>query len=240
MIWLLLPLLIAADAGAADSRADQVDLSDRVAVLVAQLGHDEYERREAAQHALDDLPAQALPLLSRAYRDSTDAEVRMRLRLYADRYFQRHVLGRLDQFKRPGYLGIMQQDGRLEDGRGFVQVVRVMPGTGADKAGIQPGDRIVAMNGNPMPAANATLAVAQYVQAHHAGDQLRCTILRDDKKLEITATLGGLPDEHLDPQKQAELTDLRQQLRDQWWARGFLRGDPHFQPEPGLAETGDQ
>jgi len=236
MIWMLLPLLLVADPESADA---EVALSDLVATLVAELGDDDYRHREAAQAALASLPAQALPHISRAYRDSTDAEVRMRLRLYADHYFERHVLAKFEDLKRPGYLGIMQQDGRLDDGAGFVQVVKVMPGTGAEEAGLEAGDRIIAINGNPMPASNATLAVARYIQAHQAGDEIRCTVLRGEQSIEITATLGGLPDEHLDPEKREQLERVRQQLREQWWSAGFLAGDLNFQPDLSETDAGE-
>jgi len=232
MIWLLLPILLLAE-GDAEATADK-PLTERVSAIVADLGADAYERREAAQRSLASLPAEAMPIVSRAYRDTHDAEVRMRLRLYADQYFERHVISKYEKYKRPGYLGIMQQDGQLEDGTGYVLVQRVMPGTGAEKAGLEAGDQIISLNGNPMPAVNATLAVARYVQAHHAGDQMRITVLRGEKKLELTATLGGLPDEHLNDADEQQLRAERERLREQWWEAGFLAGNLDFEPQ---AET---
>ena len=224
MVVLLCAMLLAADASAPPAAPDAVR------ALIAQLGDDEYAVREAAQQKLEALPPDALPLISRAYRDTTDAEVRMRLRLYAEHYFDHHVLPRYSQYHRPGYLGIQQTEGRLDDGSGFVRVVQVMPGTGAEAARLKPGDLIIALNGQPMPAVNATFAVAQYVQQHRPGDKLVCTVLRDGKQLEITAVLGGLPDEHLSEEDRLQRQAEHDRLHQRWWQQGFLAGNPDFDP----------
>ena len=236
MLWML-PILIAAGAADAEAPNPPDELASRVAALVADLADDAYEVRERAQKQLNAMPAEALPMVSRAYRQSEDAEVRMRLRLYADAYFEQHILRRFSAFRRPGFLGIVQQEGLLEDGSGYVEITRVMPGTGAEAAGLQAGDKLIAMNGNTLPAGGATMAVAKYVQAHFAGSEMKCTIIRDNKQMDITAVLGGLPDEHLDADKRQRLEQARRELKQQWWERGFLAGNLDFVPqEPEPAE----
>jgi len=237
MIWLFLPMVIAAEPAAAASKA--ADLDARVAAIVEQLADDAYAVRERAQAELEALPAEALPLVSRAYRQTDDAEVRMRLRLYADAYFERQILRRFSEFRRPGFLGVMQQDGQLEDGRGYVEILRVMPGTAAEAAGLKAGDKIIALNDNAMPNVNGTVAVARYVQAHRAGDAMKCTILREGEQVEITAELGGLPDEHLNDEKREQLLEARADLKKQWWERGFLAGDLNFVPQVATETDSD-
>jgi hypothetical protein len=230
MLWML-PILIAFGAADAEAANGSDKLAGRVAAIVTDLANDAYEVRERAQKQLNALPAEALPIISRAYQRSDDAEVRMRLRLYADAYFEKHILRRFSAFRRPGFLGIVQQEGLLEDGSGYVEITRVMPGTGAEAAGLRAGDKLIAMNGNALPAGGATMAVAKYVQAHFAGAEMKCTIIRDNKQMDITAVLGGLPDEHLDADKRERLEQARRDLKQQWWERGFVAGNLDFLPQ---------
>ena len=68
----------------------------------------------------------------------------------------------------------------------FVQ--KVSPGSGADDAGMQTGDVIVAVDGRRIRTASD---VGQAVKAKNSGDQIKVTLERSGEKLDVTATLGS-------------------------------------------------
>jgi regulator of sigma E protease len=63
-------------------------------------------------------------------------------------------------------------------------VAQVQPGSPAEAAGFQPGDRFVSVDGNPV----STFADVQYYVSGRAGDALLFVLLRDGKEVELTAT----------------------------------------------------
>jgi S1-C subfamily serine protease len=72
-----------------------------------------------------------------------------------------------------------------------VGVVRVAKGGPADKAGIQPGDTITAVNGTPTPSPSALAEVLARLQP---GATVKVDILRPDgAKKSVQVTLGQLP-----------------------------------------------
>jgi len=68
----------------------------------------------------------------------------------------------------------------------FVQ--KVSPESGADKAGMQAGDVIVAVDGRRIRTASD---VGQVVKTKNPGDQIKVAIERSGEKLDVTATLGS-------------------------------------------------
>ncbi len=81
----------------------------------------------------------------------------------------------------PGYLGI-----------GFepaVIITEVMEGTPAEEAGLQVGDRIVAVNDEPVNAGTLAAVVGSY----SAGEIVTLSVERDGDMLEIELTLAGRP-----------------------------------------------
>jgi WD40 repeat protein len=76
------PFLLGGDETPQASEAD-------VARLIKQLGHDDFERREAAAKRLDEIGQAAWEPLRRAADDSGDAEIRVRSRDLADRIARR-------------------------------------------------------------------------------------------------------------------------------------------------------
>jgi putative serine protease PepD len=73
------------------------------------------------------------------------------------------------------------------DGSAGAMVVDVASGSGAENAGIQPGDEIVAIDGNQI-SDRSDLSAA--IGAHQPGDTITVEVQRDGQTVELTATLG--------------------------------------------------
>ncbi|MCW2897846.1 MAG: hypothetical protein JWO67_111 [Streptosporangiaceae bacterium] len=71
-----------------------------------------------------------------------------------------------------------------------VGVVHVAKGSGADKAGIQEGDVIIAINGTHTPT---QADLAKILAGMRPGDTVRITLLRNGRKRTVDVRLGELP-----------------------------------------------
>ena len=70
-----------------------------------------------------------------------------------------------------------------------VGIAGVSPGGAAAKAGIQPGDIITALAGQPVPSAAALQSV---LAAHKPGDRVQARVSRDGTESTVQLTLGSL------------------------------------------------
>ena len=68
-----------------------------------------------------------------------------------------------------------------------IYVVDVVSGSGADKAGLQPGDRIVSIDGSEIASRDDVTAI---IDQHTAGDTISITVARDGQMVTVSATLG--------------------------------------------------
>ncbi|XZE55304.1 PDZ domain-containing protein [Planctomycetaceae bacterium SH139] len=81
-----------------------------------------------------------------------------------------------------GRLGV-----RLEDDRqGTARVGLVFPGSGAEAAGLQPGDKIMEVDGRPSAG---SLEVTKLLKAMFPGESVRLTIARDGDTVELEAQI---------------------------------------------------
>jgi regulator of sigma E protease len=71
-----------------------------------------------------------------------------------------------------------------------VIVREVTPNSPASEAGLQPGDRILAIGGQPVRSAEQ---VTQFI-SEHKGQPITMTVKRDGRQMDITATARKLPD----------------------------------------------
>ena len=83
-----------------------------------------------------------------------------------------------------GILGIM-----LKDGDGGVLIDKVVPGSPAEKAGIKNKDLITHLDGVAMPNRET---LSKNIKKHRPGEKIRLTVKRNDKSLDVEATLGRL------------------------------------------------
>jgi len=74
-----------------------------------------------------------------------------------------------------------------------MEVTGVVPGSGADRAGLRPGDRITAVNGQPLVT---DAPFHDNVSRGRPDDVVRFTVLRkgESRPIEVAATLGSAPD----------------------------------------------
>ncbi|MEO8556322.1 MAG: trypsin-like peptidase domain-containing protein [Actinomycetota bacterium] len=91
------------------------------------------------------------------------------------------------------YLGVSSKDGVVADGaakRAAAVLTNVVSGTPADKAGLQAGDAIIAVDGNSI---DGSLSLVAQVREHSVGDKVTFKILRDGQSRDISATLTDKP-----------------------------------------------
>lgn len=90
-----------------------------------------------------------------------------------------------------GYLGISSIYETSGD-TGELRVTKVTPGAPAARAGLSPGDVIVAIDGHPLPADRFEFAYV--ARNRRRGEVLRYTVRRDDVALEREVELAAPPD----------------------------------------------
>ena len=98
-----------------------------------------------------------------------------------------------------GYLGATIQNVTPEiaesmgmKGKKGALVAELVPGGPADKAGVQPGDVVVELNGRPV---SSSVELTRMVALSHTGDTLHVSILRDGKPRAIDVRSGTRPSE---------------------------------------------
>jgi S1-C subfamily serine protease len=70
---------------------------------------------------------------------------------------------------------------------GGVRVQQVMPGSAAERAGLEAGDVITAIDGEPVGDLREYSAL---LKAHAPGDEIEVAVVRDGEELVVSATLG--------------------------------------------------
>jgi len=91
------------------------------------------------------------------------------------------------------YLGVSSKDGVVADGsakRAAAVLTSVASGTPADKAGLQAGDAIIAVDGNSI---DGSLSLVAQVRERSVGDKVTLKIVRDGQSKDISVTLISKP-----------------------------------------------
>jgi serine protease Do len=84
-----------------------------------------------------------------------------------------------------GYLGVA-----LDLEAAGVKINQILPGTGAEKAGLKVNDLVLSVNGEAVDSADAFMTL---LQRHKPGDVVTLKVMRGDKESEFKATLGKRP-----------------------------------------------
>ncbi|MFQ5413358.1 MAG: PDZ domain-containing protein [Phycisphaerae bacterium] len=212
----------------------------RIDRLIRQLGAPSYRDREAAHRSLQHIGPPAFEQLRRAYHTSDDLEVRLRVeRIVNDAYLYHQV------FRHNGFLGVelhrrdvytSMNDPRIQDGHIGIPV-GVVPDLAADQAGLESGDVIIEVDGEPIREDETVRhgrAFVDEIRRRGDGAPMTLTVLRGDELLDLDVILGARPRQHYTGPGAEELAeDLRHAERrfDIWWARHFRR-PPTDAPAP--------
>ena len=197
---------------------------------IAKLNAPEYAERVAASEALISIGASAYARLKKAYRASTDLE----LRLSIEEIVKASYLSQL-VFSKTGFLGMQQsrnpsptheEDPRMPVGAQGIVIGRIVPNTGAERAGLQAGDIIIELDGLPLEGSGTQLFTKFSAQIRRTGPggQLNLTIYRpDDGVFEVTATLGPVPrSSYATTNGMREIVPIVGERFDIWWSRYFV------------------
>jgi len=182
-------------AGDATSASEEWD-GRRIAELTRQLKEDSYARREGASRELAKAPVAVLPILERLAQDTDDPESRQRLQMAARMLFLKWIAPRLPEWKMDrGYLGITWETRPKEAG---VLITGVTPQTAADRAGLQTGDVILAVNGQRFKEGVIQEEVMHVWRQMLPDDRLNLVVKKKDqaKPVKLMAVVGPLPKDH--------------------------------------------
>lgn len=90
---------------------------------------------------------------------------------------------------RPIHVRVAREHG-LRDPKG-IGVIEVMPGSPADRAGIQVGDIIIGIDGTPVSGLDE---IPHFLSRAAIGATMRVTVLRRNQRLDLTAVLAQMPE----------------------------------------------
>jgi putative serine protease PepD len=91
------------------------------------------------------------------------------------------------------YLGVELSDGVVTQGaarRSAARIGAVTPGTPAERAGLKPGDAVLAVNGEPVNSSESLIA---QIRERRVGDPVSLTIARQGKEQQVSLTLTRRP-----------------------------------------------
>lgn len=191
-IWLLGPCLAAVSTASAATPVSQPDFSDAgLRALVGQLADRSYKVRQAATEQLSRLEYAQLDRLVPLYRSAGSPEAKLRLQGVAYRMF---VAAKQAGQMPEGFIGIAHTTTLVEEAGQtvtHVEVSTVVAGSPASRAGLKPGDVIVAFNGRAIEADPGGGAFTDQIRRLKPGEQVKLTVLRDERKVELALTLGN-------------------------------------------------
>ena len=173
-------------------------LAAEIDTLIPRLGVAGYKARDAATQRLVEIGPAAFGQLRRAYRESDEFEVRLRIEeIVREAYLTHHV------YNVNGFLGISQDrnprtpdlDPRVPQGRIGILIRRIIEDTAAQRVGLQADDVIIALDGEPLggTGSRAILELGEALRARGAGATVKLTVLRAAETLQFEAVLGPRP-----------------------------------------------
>jgi hypothetical protein len=174
--------------------------TESIDALIAKLGNADWRAREAAAEALMNVGPDAYEPLRKAFQGQGTYELRRRIREVVKDIW-------LTQSAGPGYafLGVRLKpaDLRIPPGVGGQVISGALEGTGAERAGLQPDDVLLSINGKALNADNYPTGLPGWTKAQKPGTIGRIGFLRGGE-----AILVPSPHRASDRQRLARL-DLR-------------------------------
>lgn len=179
-----------------------------------------------------------MPILRETYFDTKDLEVKFWIEQVAPDLFERTFYVGIP------YLGITfslsgETGPDKKKARGF-EVLTVQPGTAAEKAGLEADDVIVAFDGRTGVGHTKQEDLPKWIQSCKVGQEVQIEVLRDGKKINLTAELGGLRPKDAESNSTLQTrgqVDLDEKF-ERWWKDNFERPEKQ-QAREGAATDGD-
>ncbi len=215
------------DAGRPSSRAAAAVAATRPTAAeidraAAELGDARWQIRREAGFRLIDAGWDSVPALRRAYRETRNHEVRLRIRELAETIFSnRHAPGP------GGFLGIRQRprlhttDPRVPQGVSWIEVLEVFRDTAADRVGLRVGDLITRCDGQPIPEDPTGQSFSGLIGRRRPGEEAVIEVRRGtDDPVRLAVRLGCRPMAVLsvaDP----ELYESVRAAFSEWWQELF-------------------
>ncbi len=185
------------DAEKAPEAADRPPNPATVAMAVEQLGSPAWRERRQAEARLKATSARVLEVIDPLLARTRDPEILHRL----ERVYRHHTptSAYAGESQEPGFLGVQfslvtPEEEPLLEGRhyGFA-IEEIEADTAAERAGLQAGDLVVAVNDEPFLGAGSTEHLVQRIQRIGEGGQARIELYRGDQRQTITTELTARP-----------------------------------------------
>jgi C-terminal processing protease CtpA/Prc len=227
---------------AGTGNAPVTDEQQKFSTLFAQLGSDSFPIRQVAQQKLQEAASQNRELILEEslnqYFQSNDPEVRYRLR---SAMFG--IVG--STLRKEGFIGIRMMDAPIQflnnkanpQPARAVQILSVLPGTAASKAGLRQGDKIIRLDGKAFDNnAPAYFELSKYIRAKSSGDTVKLSIKRGIQEIELGLELGARP-EGIDEDRRARA--FSEWMDQQKIARGIIKPATEHDEDPQQAPPGN-
>ncbi len=194
--------------------------------LIDALGSPDYQERERATDLLKSKDRAFTEDLKRLYVAVGDHEIRLRLLEVTEFLFYRDALREAG-----GFLGIEMHRPTSTAARGSdrlegVRIRRVIPGTGAERAGLQAGDVVTQIDDRAVrgdDTASVNEAFSRAIGSSPPGHELNLTIQRDGSQLAKRVTLGPKSLPFIRQQLQARRLRSDQQMKIDQAEQDFAR-----------------
>lgn len=204
--------------------------------LVQKLGSESAASRRAAQETLsawmETKPRERLVLLAERYSTVEDLEIKVRLEeLLADSarewmfYFP------------PGFMGINFRLVYLRDDDKAIEILQVLPGGAAERAGLRDGDNILEMNGVDIGEIESQEDFVGAISELRPGELIDLVVQQGDERVAFQFPLGVRAVEHLDIRRFSR--EEEEKIRK--WLRSLRPGPARNPKEPlGHFEAGER
>ncbi len=190
--------------------------------LLSRLDDSSWSNREEATRGLIDFGTSIYGELSAAYRQSTSAEVRRRIRYIVREIHYSAAAGPILAFLgvEPQHVNGESHPPRVFPGATGVNLRNVIAGSAAFRAGLMSNDLIVSVNGSAADGHDTALAFTEWIGSQRPGSQCRLTVVRGCEGFLYSAqTMSGF-----DPRGFAKLA-----------TRAVTRADNPMIPENAVA-----
>lgn len=212
----------------------------QLAELIADLGSPDWNLRQAATDELCGAGEAAYAALKAEFRRTHNHEVKRRIRTVVEQIYFYSATN-----SRGGFLGISHQAVTRSDfmpqiplGEMWVQIASVVPGSAAQRAGLQAGDLICAVDGRRMKV-NDPQAFADWIGMQPPGTRVKLSVSRFGQVLELEAVLGRRKMGNFNVfgviAREQKMIDARNRFSS-WWRREF---DPKGEADESAPVSND-